>query len=266
MSSCSYSRCVFFSHYAFEYAAMYSNAEIILNGVTIYERAVFALDLYKPTEANMREAQLRNGNHDKLVDQRQTDKLSVLLNKNDEPSATVTSGDPPTSGQVVTAANLLAEYQKKKKERMKFSCDRCDFETTGQSLLQRHKNSSEYVNNEMYSCDKCAITSCVKIGVARHKNAAHPEGNLFKCPICSKPYATQKALNQHKRDKHPVVEKKEESAIEREDRKKEKALRMKKLKEESAIEREDRKKEEAKLRMRKIRAEKKKNKDTTTAK
>ena len=239
---------------AFEYAAMYSNAEIILNGVTIYERAVFALDLYKPTEANMREAQLRNGNHDKLVDQRQTDKLSVLLNKNDEPSATVTSGDPPTSGQVVTAANLLAEYQKKKQERMKFSCDRCDFETTGQSLLQRHKNSSEYVNNEMYSCDKCAITSCVKIGVARHKNAAHPEGNLFKCQFCSKPpYADQRALNQHKRqkhpdqnkrDKHPVVEKKEESAIEREDRKK----------------------EEAKLRMRKIRAEKKKNKDTTTAK
>ena len=94
-----------------------------------------------------------------------------------------------------------------------YSCDQCDFEAFGKSMMDWHTSTS-HLN---FSCDECEFIAKNKGGLTRHRNAKHenttqqnhlnittddPSEQVYKCDECDYQSGIDYHVNSHINDFH----------------------------------------------------------------
>jgi len=89
-----------------------------------------------------------------------------------------------------------------KRGEISYPCDKCEYSTTKQCSLNRHKASKH--ENIRYPCDQCNYAATLACDLKRHKECMH-EGISYPCDQCQYAAPSTGALNKHKQSKHEVV-------------------------------------------------------------
>ncbi|XP_053699416.1 zinc finger protein 271-like [Sabethes cyaneus] len=97
----------------------------------------------------------------------------------------------------------LKQHLKNHNPDQTFECDICGASYKTATGLRLHKRMHALVEPKPYECDQCGTRFVCKSGVNRHKKMKHsqfkkPVDLLFKCDLCSKAYASNRTLQNHR--------------------------------------------------------------------
>lgn len=90
-------------------------------------------------------------------------------------------------------------------ELARYKCESCDFSVTTQLGLKIHQSKVHGSKLNLFTCKKCKNTFSTKLTYQNHV-ATHVRKSNVTCPLCSKKFISQKALQTHRIHVHAVTE------------------------------------------------------------
>ena len=96
----------------------------------------------------------------------------------------------------------------------KFSCSKCKFKTTNESMLKKHVTTN-HVNLSPFGCDICEFTAATEVNLERHKESLHRNqstksknkatGHEYSCSECNFKSMNENMLKEHVSSEHVII-------------------------------------------------------------
>jgi len=86
---------------------------------------------------------------------------------------------------------------------LKFSCEKCEFQTSQKLRLTRHIYSTHEV--VVYDCEECDFSTKRKGHLKNHRESKH-QGIKHQCDDCESEFVTRQSLTIHKKKHHSITQ------------------------------------------------------------